>query len=109
MVVREKYSEVKLQLNFLSVSPAYMLATVYNYTNTSFTDTPAMTVSPVRTNTTGFWIVRHTDFRSTDSTAYTLTLPTPEGLLTIPQLGGSLTLNGRDSKVKKLFPNTSMS
>lgn len=99
MVVREKYSEVKLQLNFLSVSPVYMVATVYNFTNTSYTDTPDITVSPVRTNTTGFWVIRHSDFRSMDSTQYTLTLPTSDGLVSIPQLGGSLALNGRDSKI----------
>lgn len=30
---------------------------------------------------------------------YTLTLPTSSGNLTIPQLGGQLTLDGKDSKV----------
>lgn len=33
------------------------------------------------------------------STAYTFTVPTSQGNVTIPQLGGSLTLNGRDSKI----------
>lgn len=100
MVIREKYSELKLQLNFLSVSPDYIVATVYNFTNTSYTSTPAITVGPLRTDNTGFWVIRHTDFRTMASTDYTLTLPTSSGLLSIPQLGGSLTLNGRDSKVR---------
>ena len=46
-----------------------------------------------------FFVVRHTNYNSTSSTNYTLQLPTSAGTLTIPQLGGSLTLNGRDSKV----------
>lgn len=46
-----------------------------------------------------FFIVRHSDYTSEASTNYTLSLPTSAGNITIPQLGGSLTLNGRDSKV----------
>lgn len=38
-------------------------------------------------------------YESTASTNYTLKLPTSAGNLSIPTLGGSLTLNGRDSKV----------
>lgn len=46
-----------------------------------------------------FFVVRHSDYTSEDSTNYTLSLPTSAGNISIPQLGGSLTLNGRDSKV----------
>lgn len=46
-----------------------------------------------------FFVVRHSDYASEDSTNYTLSLPTSAGNISIPQLGGSLTLNGRDSKV----------
>lgn len=46
-----------------------------------------------------YYIVRHTDYTSTAVTQYKLKLPTSAGELQIPQTGGSLTLNGRDSKV----------
>lgn len=46
-----------------------------------------------------FFVVRHSDYSSEASTNYTLSLPTSAGNISIPQLGGSLTLNGRDSKV----------
>lgn len=46
-----------------------------------------------------FFVVRHTDYSSTDVTSYTLKVPTSTGTLAVPQLGGALTLNGRDSKV----------
>lgn len=45
-------------------------------------------------------MTRHSDYTSQDSTPYTLNLPTSAGELTIPQLGGTLTLVGRDSKVQ---------
>ena len=50
-------------------------------------------------NVTDFYIIRHNAYNSLDSTNYTLTLPTSAGNVTIPQNGGSLTLNGRDSKI----------
>lgn len=42
---------------------------------------------------------RHTAYNTSDSTTYKLTIPTSAGNLTIPQLSGILTLNGRDSKI----------
>lgn len=44
-------------------------------------------------------MLRHVAYENTASTNYTLRLPTNAGTLDIPMLGGSLTLNGRDSKV----------
>lgn len=46
-----------------------------------------------------FFIVRHFDYTSQASSNYTLSLPTSAGTVSVPQLGGSLSLNGRDSKV----------
>ncbi|KAJ6109649.1 Glycoside hydrolase family 35 [Penicillium sp. IBT 16267x] len=77
---REKYSEEKLEANFLKASPAYLTATPGIGVNGSYG-------APASTN-----------FSSTDNTQYTITLPTSIGNVTIPQLGGSLTLYGRDSK-----------
>lgn len=48
---------------------------------------------------TSFYIVRHTDYTSYNSTTYQLDIDTSLGNITIPQLGGNLTLNGRDSKI----------
>lgn len=44
-------------------------------------------------------MLRHTAASSTEDTAYSLTLPTSLGNLTIPQLGGNLSLFGRDTKI----------
>ena len=46
-----------------------------------------------------FYVVRHTDYQSLASTPYTLSVPTSAGNLSIPILGGSLTLSRRDSKI----------
>lgn len=43
--------------------------------------------------------MRHADYRTADSATYKLKVRTSAGTLTIPQLGGSLSLHGRDSKI----------
>lgn len=101
-VTREKYSELKLQATFLQSSPGYLTATPGNSSTSLYSNNPDITVTPVFGNTTddaSFFIVRHTNYSSFESTDYRLTLPTSKGTLTVPQLNQSLTLNGRDSKV----------
>ncbi|KAL4871183.1 putative beta-galactosidase A [Aspergillus spectabilis] len=99
-ITREKYSELKLLGNFIRVSPSYLLATPGALTNTTYTNTADLTVTALIGNDTGsFFVLRHSDYRSHESTPYKLNLPTSAGQLTVPQLGGSLVLNGRDSKV----------
>ncbi|KAL5334625.1 putative beta-galactosidase A [Aspergillus crustosus] len=99
-ITREKYSEIKLLGNFLKASPSYLLATPGSLTNTTYTDTVDLTVTPlVGTDTGSFFVLRHSDYRNQKSTPYKLNLPTSAGELTVPQLGGSLVLNGRDSKI----------
>lgn len=44
-------------------------------------------------------MTRHSDHTSLDSTPYKFTVPTSLGNVTIPQLGDTLRLNGRDSKI----------
>lgn len=44
-------------------------------------------------------MTRHSDYTSLESTPYSFTVPTSQGNVTIPQLGGNLILNGRDSKI----------
>ncbi|KAF7177626.1 hypothetical protein CNMCM7691_005987 [Aspergillus felis] len=97
---REKYSEEKLQANFLKVSPAYLTATPGNGVNGSYTGNKDIAVTPLFGNgtTTNFYLLRHADFTSTANVQYQLQVSTSVGNVTIPQLGGSLSLNGRDSK-----------
>ena len=99
-VTREKYSEAKLEANFLVASPAYLTATTQgNTTNGSFASTDAIAVTQMTSNATSFYVVRHAAYGSNDSTPYTLTVKTSKGKTTIPQLSKTLTLTGRDSKI----------
>ena len=98
-VAREKYSEAKLEANFLRASPAYLTATPMNGSNGSFVNTDLIATTPVVGNLTGFYVIRHAYYNSTGSTDYRLTVPTRQGNVNIPQLSSALTLNGRDSKI----------
>ncbi|KAF7531211.1 hypothetical protein G7054_g9091 [Neopestalotiopsis clavispora] len=100
---RSKYSELKLIAQWLQVSPGYLtakpgLAEVLTYCNDA-----AITVTRLKCDTAvgngSFFIIRHSDYTSTASTNYKLDLPTSRGKVSIPALYGSLTLNGRDSKI----------
>lgn len=95
---REKYSEAKLEANFLKVSPAYLTAIPGNVTNGSFVDNGALAVTQLVGKSTNFYVVRHAAYNTLDSTNYKFIIPTSSGNITIPQLGGELSLNGRDSK-----------
>ncbi|PTB61654.1 glycoside hydrolase family 35 protein [Trichoderma citrinoviride] len=98
-VDREKYSELKLEGQFLKVSPGYITATPENATQGVYSDNPNIVITPLLAKESGsFFVVRHANYSSTDSASYTVKLPTSAGEVTIPQLGGSLTLNRRDSK-----------
>ncbi|RAL05342.1 glycoside hydrolase family 35 protein [Aspergillus ibericus CBS 121593] len=99
-ITRAKYSELKLIGNFAKVSPAYLTASPGSLTTSGYADTTDLSVTPLLGNGTGsFFVIRHSDYSSEASTSYKLSLPTSAGNLTIPQLGGTLTLNGRDSKI----------
>ncbi|SMR58814.1 unnamed protein product [Zymoseptoria tritici ST99CH_1E4] len=101
LVGQEKYSQAKLLANFLQASPAYLTAAYQNntYANGSYTGNSAIATTALFGEVTKFFVVRHAFFNTLESTDYTITLPTSQGNITIPQLGGSLTLHGRDSKV----------
>jgi beta-galactosidase len=99
-ITREKYSELKLLGNFAKVSPSYLLATPGNLTTGTYADTSDLAVTPLLGKDTGsYFVVRHSDYTSQESTSYKLRLPTSAGNLTVPQLGGELSLHGRDSKI----------
>ncbi|KAL8694845.1 MAG: hypothetical protein Q9218_000604 [Villophora microphyllina] len=96
---REKYSEAKLQANFLRVSPDYLTAIPGSASNGSFVNTPAIATTQLKGNHTNFYVVRHAAFNSLNVTTYTITIPSSAGNVTIPRLNSMLTLNGRDSKI----------
>ncbi|KAF2199152.1 hypothetical protein GQ43DRAFT_433640 [Delitschia confertaspora ATCC 74209] len=96
-LAREKYSETKLQANFLMVSPAYLTAKPGNATNISDI---SVTELVGKGDNTRFYVVRHADWTSTERTNFNLTLNTSIGPVTLPeQEYAELTLDGRDSKV----------
>ncbi|KAF1837258.1 hypothetical protein BDW02DRAFT_519504, partial [Decorospora gaudefroyi] len=100
-VDREKYSELKLQANFLKVSPAYLTAARGKASNSMWSTNSALTVTPATNENTMFYFLRHSTYNSRESTNYKLNIATSAfGNITVPQMNGtSLTLNGRDSKV----------
>ena len=98
-VAREKYSEVKLEANFLKASLAYLTAVPGTVSNGSFANTEAIAVTHLVGNVTSFYVVRHAAYNSLESTNYRLTVPTSQGTISVPQLSSTLTLNGRDSKI----------
>ncbi|RYP77162.1 hypothetical protein DL769_003472 [Monosporascus sp. CRB-8-3] len=95
---REKYSEAKLQSHWMHASKAYLVSIPQPRTH-AYVSTDDLIVTPVFGNKTNFYIIRHSAYDSLQSTSYQLRLPTSHGNLTIPTLGGRLTLNGRDSKI----------
>ncbi|KAH8802585.1 putative beta-galactosidase [Xylogone sp. PMI_703] len=97
-VSREKYSELKLQANFLQVSPSYLTTHPENISFGIYTETDDIGVTHLAGSPTSYYIIRHKDLTSLDSTQYKFKVNASLGHLTIPQLGGHLTLNGRDSK-----------
>lgn len=65
----------------------------------AYADNNAITVTPLFSNKTNFYVTRQTVYNSFASNSYKLKLKTSAGNLTVPQLGGQLTLNGRDTKI----------
>lgn len=98
-LTREKYYEAKLIAQFMVSSPAYLEAKPGNLTSSSYASTSAITTTPIFGRPTNFYVVRHSNYTTLASTSYSFTVSTNVGgNVTIPQLGGTLTLNGRDSK-----------
>lgn len=82
----------------MQVSPAYLTSHPDNGSFGFYTDTHDLAVIALSGSPTTIYIVRHGVLDSQDSTQYKFTANTSVGHLTIPQLGGQLSLNGRDSK-----------
>ncbi|KAJ5190140.1 beta-galactosidase E [Penicillium cinerascens] len=100
-VIREKYSAEKLEANFFKVSPGYLTATPGNVTAGVYADTDAVSTTPLfgQQANSNFYVVRQTNWNSTGTVDYKITLAPSGGDVTIPQLGGQLSLIGRDSKM----------
>lgn len=60
MVDREKYSEAKLLANFVQASSAYITSTPGNLTNTTYTTSSDLSVTPLFGNgsATNFYVLR---------------------------------------------------
>ncbi|KAL4962576.1 glycoside hydrolase family 35 protein [Aspergillus stella-maris] len=98
-VTREKYSELKLQAGLLQASPAYLTSQPDSGSYGVYTDRTSLATTRLSSNDTSFYIVRHGELASEENVSYRLHLPTSVGNLSVPQLGGTLSLRGRDSKI----------
>lgn len=83
------------------MSPAYLTSVAGNASNGSYVSTDQIATTPVfgTDAPTNFYIIRHADWTSLNTTNYQLMVPTSAGNVTVPQLGGELTLSRRDSKI----------
>ena len=78
-----------------------MTATSGSAVNDEYGATSIVTVTPLFGNgtNTNFYVIRHADITSTSNATYMLNVSTSHGPVVIPQAGGKLSLNGRDSKI----------
>ncbi|KAK4200610.1 glycoside hydrolase superfamily [Triangularia verruculosa] len=104
-VGRPKYSELKLQANFFKVSPGYLTALPnlnFTYNSLGF-ELNSSDGSPFVMQMTGpngtFYVIRHGDYRETQTSKFRLLLPTSVGAYSIPQYASDFFLIGRDSKL----------
>lgn len=82
------------------MSPGYLLATPELKPTTGvYSPSQDITVTAVAGPKGSFYVTRKTAYRDAGIVNYTLTLPTSRGRLTIPHLGGTLTMPGRDSRI----------
>ncbi|KAK4229542.1 glycoside hydrolase [Podospora fimiseda] len=99
-VAREKYSELKLEANFLKVSPGYL--ETYPDPNVSvgvYSENTNLAVTRLFGINGGFYVVRNNDYSSKNTLSYNLRVSTSQGDYLVPTNGKSLALYGRDSKI----------
>ncbi|KAH8115249.1 hypothetical protein DFH11DRAFT_1726116 [Phellopilus nigrolimitatus] len=99
-----KYSELKLQAYFLHASPDFLIAERFGNgtvgSGTAFSNNASIYTTALTSSTgVNFYVVRQTSNGITNSTDFTLQVNTTQGEVTIPQFGGQLTLDGRESKI----------
>ncbi|KAK4460984.1 beta-galactosidase [Cladorrhinum samala] len=100
-VTREKYSELKLQANFLKVSPDYLTAIPdKSYSVGLYSPNTRLAVTRLIGDLGAYYIVRHSDDSSTGNLSYTISLETGAQTFQVPYGDDTtLTLTGRDSKI----------
>ncbi|PIL34786.1 hypothetical protein GSI_02573 [Ganoderma sinense ZZ0214-1] len=100
----DKFDELKRQALFLRSSPEFRKTDWIGDTSTGI---PGVTlngsaafVTLLKNPDTGtqFFVARQADSTSTANISFTLTVPSSQGTLTLPQTTGSIALNGRQSK-----------
>ena len=82
------------------MSPGYLEATPDTKPTAGFyTPNGDITVTAVVGPKGSFYFTRKTAFREASPVSYTIKLPTSKGVITVPHLGGSLTMPGRDTRI----------
>ncbi|KAG9099011.1 hypothetical protein FS749_002359 [Ceratobasidium sp. UAMH 11750] len=94
-----KFSEIKLQALFLHASPNYHLAGRIGTGTGSTNSDQIFTTNLATLSGQSFYIVRQTTNSNTNRVEFKLKVNTKAGNLTIPQYGGSMALDGRESKI----------
>ncbi|KAG8852485.1 hypothetical protein FRB96_008673 [Tulasnella sp. 330] len=94
----DKFNELKLQGLFYQSSPSLYSTSIIGSGNNYTSDTSLFTTNLGGSGTTNFYIVRQGSQNTTTTTPFTLHVNTTSGPQTIPRLGGTLALNGRESR-----------
>ncbi|KAI8295878.1 putative beta-galactosidase A [Colletotrichum sp. SAR 10_98] len=99
-VAREKYSELKLEAQFLKVSPSYLTAKPVNRTSWALSGNPRILMTWLRQHDgPSYFVVRHRNYSSLDTSYYFPILQTSRGPVRPGFIGNKLRLGPRDSKV----------
>ncbi|TFK51150.1 hypothetical protein OE88DRAFT_1630669 [Heliocybe sulcata] len=99
-----KYYEIKLQAGFLHASPDFLLATrVGNGTvgsGTAYSDNAKVYTTALKSESgVSFYVIRQNSTSYLDPVSFSLRINTTEGEVTVPQYGGNITLDGRESQI----------
>lgn len=98
--IGDKYYETKLLTMFTRVS-GDLAKTDQVGNGTQYTGNEAITATELRNADTGaaYYVVMHADSTSSTLETFSLSVNTSSGALTVPQHGGSITINGHQAKV----------
>jgi hypothetical protein len=102
LINREKYSEIKLQANFLVASPQYLtIDPETKFTTGAYTTSNDLGVTRLDGNdsSTAFFVIRHEPYHTNKSVEYQLKLPYLPFEDALPLGGFNITLKPRDSKM----------
>ncbi|KAI0688987.1 glycoside hydrolase family 35 protein [Cytidiella melzeri] len=99
-----KYSEIKLQTNFLHASPDFLVATRFGNgtvgSGTSFSDNSRIyTTALSAPSGAHFYIIRQNSVTYTTAAEFTIEVNTTSGPLTVPRFSPNATLDARESQI----------